>query len=141
MKSDKSTIKWLSRAYWLKIKIEKLQSHRAEMQAMAEGVKSMDYGKIHAQGGERPTLADAALGLIELDHMIADAIMKFTRTVDEITETINKVEDERLSTILYLRYVKGEKWEQICVVIHYEWAQTHRLHHLAVEEVKKIRER
>ena len=136
-KAEKEIIAWLSRAYWLKIKIEKLQLQRAELQAMAEGVKAMDYGKVHTQGGDKTTLADAALGLIELDGKIAATIMRFTKVVDEITEAINRVNDERLSTLLHLRYVKGERWEQIAVAINYAWRQIHRLHHMALAAVSE----
>ena len=130
--TEQELIRWLSRAYWLRIRITKLQEQRRQMQELAEGVRGMDYSKSITQGGEPVTLADAVARLVDLDAKIAGKIMRYTAAVDEITEAIKCVEDERLQTLLYLRYVKGERWEQIAVAINYAWRQTHRLHRKAI---------
>ena len=134
---EKEIIAWLSRAYWLKIKIEKLQQQRHELAIMAESARGMDYSKSPSSGGEPTTIADNVLGLVTLDSKIAGKIAEYFRVVDEIMQTISSVEDERLSTLLYLRYVKGERWEQISVAIGYAWRQTHRLHHQALEAINQ----
>ena len=130
--TEQETIRWLSRAYWLRIRITKMQEQRRQMQALAEGVRGMDYSRSITQGGEPQTLLDAVARLVDLDAKIAAEIMKYTAAVDEITAAIRCVEDERLQTLLYLRYVKGERWEQIAVAINYAWRQTHRLHRKAI---------
>jgi len=130
--TEKEIIAWLSRAYWLRIRITKLQEQRRQMQELAEGVRGMDYSKSITQGGEPVTLADAVARLVDLDATIAGEIMRYTAAVDEITAAIKCVDDERLQTVLYLRYVKGERWEQIAVAINYAWRQTHRLHRKAI---------
>ena len=135
--TEQETIRWLSRAYWLRIRITKMQEQRRQKQARAEGVRGMDYSRSITQGGEPQTLLDAVARLVDLDAKIAAEIMKYTAAVDEITTAIKCVEDERLQTLLYLRYVKGERWEQIAVAINYAWRQTHRLHRKAIMNVSE----
>ena len=135
--TEQETVRWLSRAYWLRVRIRKMQEQREAMRAMIESAKAMDYSRVMVQGGEPSTIADAVLRLVEADNKIAAEIVKYIAAVDEITEVIRLVEDERLSTLLYLRYVKGERWEQIAVAINYAWAQVHRLHHMALAAVRE----
>ena len=123
--TEQELIRWLSRAYWLRIRITKLQEQRRQMQELAEGVRGMDYSKSITQGGEPVTLADAVARLVDLDAKIAGEIMRYTTAVDEITEAINRVEDSRLSGLLYLRYVCGERWEKVACELNYGWAQVH----------------
>ena len=133
--TEQELIRWLSRAYWLRIRITKLQEQRRQMQELAEGVRGMDYSKSITQGGEPVTLADAVARLVDLDAKIAGEIMRYTAAVDEITQAINRVEDARLSGLLYLRYVCGERWEKVACELNYGWAQVHRLHHRALSAV------
>lgn len=135
--TEQETIRWLSRAYWLRIRITKMQEQRWQMQALAEGVRGMDYSRSITQGGEPQTLLDAVARLVDLDAKIAEEIMKYTAAVDEITAAIKCVEDSRLSGLLYLRYVCGERWERVACDLSYGWAQVHRLHHRALAAVRE----
>ena len=65
--TEQETIRWLSRAYWLRIRITKMQEQRRQMQALAEGVRGMDYSRSITQGGEPQTLLDAVARLVDLD--------------------------------------------------------------------------
>ena len=117
--TEQETVRWLSRAYWLKIKIEKLQQQRTQLEALAAGVRGTDYSKSPSHGGQPTTIADTVLGLVTMDQKIAAKVAEYTAAVDEITEMINSLGDERLSTLLYMRYVQGERWEKIAVAINY----------------------
>lgn len=130
--TEQELIRWLSRAYWLRLKIERMQEQRRENQMLIEGARGIDYAKEIIRGGTPMTLEDAVLRLVDLDAKLAAEIQRYTAAVDEITQAINRVEDERLKTVLYLRYVKGEHWEQIAVAINYAWRQTHRMHRKAI---------
>jgi len=133
--TEKETIKWLSRAYWLRIKIEKLQRQRDELESLAAGVRGTDYSKLPSRGGEPSTIADTVLGLVTMDQKIAGKVAEYTAAVDEITEMINSLGDERLSTLLYMRYVQGERWEKIAVAINYTWRHTLRIHREAIKAI------
>lgn len=63
--------------------------------------------------------------------------------VIELTEAILKIEKaiERLSPnermVVRLHYIDGLKWDQVCVEIGYEWAQTHRIHASALRKLRE----
>ena len=104
-------------------------------QSLAEGVRGMDYSRSITQGGEPQTLLDAVARLVDLDAKIAEEIMKYTAAVDEITAAIKCVEDERLQTLLYLRYVELKKWHEIAA----EMDKTERwIYKLSEKSLKKF---
>lgn len=56
----------------------------------------------------------------------------------EILETVLKVADKELQRILYFRYIKGHKWEQIALDVNKDYRWTLRLHGRALKEIEKI---
>ncbi len=136
--TEQETIRWLSRAYWLRLRIERMQEHRRENQMLIEGAKGIDYAKEMIRGGTPTTLEDAVLRLVDLDAKLAAEIQRYSVMVDEITAVIKSVEDERLATLLYLRYVKGERMERIACEMGYVWRHIMRLHRRALAAVCKI---
>lgn len=135
--TEKETIKWLSRAYWLRIKIEKLQRQRDELESLAAGVRGTDYSKSPSHGGEPSTIADTVLGLVTMDQKIAGKVAEYTAAVDEITQTINSLDDERLSTLLYMRYVQGARMEKIACEMNYTYRHVKRLHRRGISVISK----
>ena len=135
--TEQETIRWLSRAYWLRLRIERMQEHRRENQMLIEGARGIDYAKEIIRGGTPTTLEDAVLRLVDLDAKLAAEIQRYTAAVDEITQAIKCVDDERLQTVLYLRYVKGERMEQIACEMNYGYRHVKRLHRRGVDEVRK----
>ncbi len=140
--TEQETVRWLSRAYWLRIRIERMQEHRRENQMLIEGAKGIDYARELIRGGTPTTLEDAVLRLVDLDAKLAAEIQQYSGIVDEITAVIRSVEDERLATLLYLRYVKGERMERIACEMSYGYRHVKRLHRRGVAAVmKKLAER
>ena len=56
----------------------------------------------------------------------------------EIAETIEKLPNINHVELLKLRYIHRMTWEHITVEIDKSWTQTHRLHHIALQELAKI---
>ena len=42
---------------------------------------------------------------------------------------------ERERYLMQLRYIKGDRWENICVAMGYEWRQVHRIHAEALQMI------
>lgn len=51
----------------------------------------------------------------------------------EITDKIERMENEDEKDILMYRYIKRMKWEEICTKMNREWAQIHRIHARALK--------
>lgn len=95
---------------------------------------SNDAGMPHGSGVSRRTedkairLADKALKWKEAE---LDAIAK-RQEVFEVIHSVSGIEGE----VLYERYINLRHWEEICVLIHYSWVQTHEYHKRALRIVQ-----
>ena len=96
---------------------------------------SQDAGMPHGSGVSRRTenkairLADKAIKWKEAE---LDAIEK-RQEVFELIHDIDGIEGQ----LLYERYVNLHRWEDICVIIHLSWRQTHRIHGKALSIAEK----
>ena len=54
--------------------------------------------------------------------------------IEKAIEALNPTERE----LMRLRYIDGREWVEICETIHYEWAQTHRIHARALAKIKNL---
>ena len=91
-------------------------------------------GMPHGTGTSRKTedkairLADKAL---EWKQAELDAIEKR----QEIFELIADIEGPE-GDVLYERYIMLRTWEEVCVIVHYSWTQTHEYHKRALAIVQ-----
>lgn len=53
-----------------------------------------------------------------------------------IEEAIENLEPRERALMRY-RYIDGYKWEKICVLLHYEWRQTHNIHSEALRKLQE----
>lgn len=114
------------------------QDHLDELRAMAERI-TPNYGG--SGGGTHQTgdkLGAAVAKIVEAEERLDAEITMLIATEREVERTIQSVEDERLSSILYRRYICGNKWEEIAVSLNIEYRWLLRLHGRALQEVQKI---
>ena len=77
--------------------------------------------------------------IVDLEREIDGEVDELVKLREEITETISKINDARLKTLLTMRYINGYKWEKIALNMHYSYSSlTYYLHPRALQEVEKI---
>lgn len=54
--------------------------------------------------------------------------------IEKAIEDLNPTERE----LIRLRYIDGADWVDVAETIHYEWAQTHRVHARALAKIKNL---
>ena len=54
--------------------------------------------------------------------------------IEKALELLDPTERE----LMRLRYIEGADWIEVCDTIHYEWAQTHRIHARALNKLKNV---
>lgn len=54
--------------------------------------------------------------------------------IEKAIEDLNPTERE----LIRLRYIDGADWVDVAETIHYEWAQTHRVHSRALAKIKNL---
>ena len=93
-------------------------------------------GMPHGSSIGRPTeekalrLADARMRLVEARLEAAEK----RQVVFDVINSIDGVEGD----LLFERYIKLRKWEEICVLLHYSWNGIHSAHRRALDIVEQM---
>lgn len=85
-------------------------------------------------------LADNIDKLNRVRQRCIDAQHEATATMEKIYNTISKIEDIDLKTLLYKKYIHDEIWEQIAVEMNFSYRWVLKLHGKALVEAKKVLE-
>jgi hypothetical protein len=78
---------------------------------------------------------------MDLESEINEDLKTLIDLKREVVTIIKCVERTELQTILEMRYLCFETWEEIAVALHYDLRHIHRLHGRALEEVDLVRRR
>ena len=81
-------------------------------------------------------LSDYAAKIDEIEQDLISARYKRICLFQEVQRRIETMENEREKDLLTYRYIRGMKWEEICVVMNYKWRQIHRIHSSALANIK-----
>lgn len=81
-------------------------------------------------------LSDYAAKLDELERTYIKERYACISEFQTITDSIEKIEDEKEKSVLFERYIKLKKWEEICVLLDKSWAHIHRIHANALNNLK-----
>ena len=69
---------------------------------------------------------------------LTDAERNAERILDEIMDVLEQLSCEEEKAVISARYLQLCSWEEVCIVVHYEWAQTHRFHAKALRELSAL---
>ncbi|MBP0976088.1 MAG: hypothetical protein J6P20_08495 [Oscillospiraceae bacterium] len=99
---------------------------------------------------EAEALRDHEGQRVELDAAVAkyvdaceEAEKELSRLADlrqDIRQLIDKVNDTRMHSILWRRYISGLSWEQVAVSMNYTYRRVTQLHGEALKEICSIQE-
>lgn len=117
-------------------RVRRLETEYHDELIMVDAIRSAsdNDGMPHGSGISKPTeekalrIADKHLRLIEAR---TEAIEK-RQTVFDLVNGIDGIEGD----LLYERYIKLRKWEEICILLHYSWQGVHLVHRRALAIVE-----
>ena len=127
------TAKDFLRQYEYAVKrIRRLEEEYEAETLLIDAVRSVsdNDGMPHGSGISKPTeekavrLADKRLRLIQAR---LDAL-EIKQEIFDLIDRIDGIEGD----VLYERYIKLHKWEEICVLVHYSWQGVHKVHKRAL---------
>ena len=124
---------YLSQYRWLNESINSKLEQAQRIRELASAVSSSCGG---GSGGTSDKVGNAVAKLVDLENDINADIDKLVDLRREIEAAIASVEDEKLQTLLRLRYISCLTWEQIAVKMSYSYKQVCRLHGKALARVK-----
>ena len=117
-------------------RVRRLEAEYHDELLMVDAIRSAsdNDGMPHGTGISKPTedkalrIADKHLRLIEAR---TEAIEK-RQAVFDLINGIDGIEGD----LLFERYIKLRKWEEICILLHYSWQGVHKVHRRALAIVE-----
>ena len=129
---------YLRQYEWAVKRVRRYEEEYQNESILIDAVRSLsdNDGMPHGSGVSKPTeqkairLADKRLRLINAE---LDAI-RVKQDLFDFIDSIEGIEGD----ILYHRYIRLLKWEEVCLIVHYSWPNTMRIHRRALDRVQKI---
>ena len=128
-----TTIGWLGRYKYIDLRIEAKAEQAMHMRTRLEGPRAVLSSTPRGNAGMDWT--KTLIKLIDLENEIDQELGALIASRKEITAAINSVPDERLQTILELRYVNGKSWQTIADEMHYTREHVLELHRRSLKYV------
>lgn len=116
-------------------RVKLLQDTIEQLRTEAESVSISLDGMPHGQGNK--SWENIAVKLAEYETELSEELSAFWEKRMDIINTIGLL-DHQHQTLLYKRYIKGMRWEQIAYEMHFSWRHCHRVHGRALAELDKI---
>ena len=132
------TIKeWLNRGRLLDLQINKLLAERDSVFDLAvKATGSIQKDKVQtSKKNTSERIYVKYISYTEENDKIVDELVEINH---EILSAINEVEDPTLRTLLQLRYINFETWEQIANDMNYSYMQVCRLHGKALGKINML---
>ena len=113
----------------LDIKIRQKQDQLDCLKETAGGNAAIRYDKLNVQITVAPDMVERnVLRMVELEEKIWADKLKMETLKDQIIDQIQSLEDERYIDLLFRRYVKYQKFEQIALDMSYDYVYIRELH-------------
>ena len=113
----------------------------ASLRSLATSISVELKSDVVQSSGTKDKMANTIDRIVDLEREIDADIDQLVNLKREIMSVIDKVEDHILIDILYKRYFRYEKWEEIAIEMNYSYRQVTRLHGQALQEVRRILEK
>ena len=134
-------IEYLSRAHWIKVKIEKLKTLLEEYRMKAGSIPGPNYDREivdHTRNLEAP-FVKWIYKSIETEEKIKKLEEELPKVEGEIIDLIDTLQNLDYRLVLVYRYLNWMSWDEIAHKMYYSNPTIRRWHSLAIEELKMSR--
>lgn len=118
----------------LKKEIEQLQEQIKQLNQQIYMVSSTKITGAPGGSGSPDKIADNIARLDELMRYYMDKLQVVVMRQEQIEKEIEQLPEQERVLMRY-RYIEGLEWENICIEMHYAWAQIHRIHASALKKI------
>lgn len=136
--SNQEVKRWLSRYINTQREIKALRSNLYSIRETEDGLKAQALTGMPGGSGNKDRMAETVERIQRIERKLSEKILSLGFDLKEISDVIDRVEDQRHRELLRYRYIDGMKWEEICFVMHYSWQHLHRIHAGALQDVYEI---
>lgn len=120
----------------LKRELNQLNDRIKELRSIAESVSAQKLTGMPSAHSDTSTVERNVIRISEMQEMYNAKINLMLTEQMRIEKAIEKLPSLERQIIRY-RYMDGYHWEQICILIGYEWTQTHEHHSRALRMLEK----
>lgn len=111
---------------------KQLEQHLETIEAALYNPKIQQLKQIPRAPSQGNATEDLANKHLELMDRYREKLAELTMEQLAIEEAIERLPN-RERNVLRAYYIRGLKWEEVCVSVGYAWAQTHRIHSRALQ--------
>ena len=131
-----TTKEYLSRAYYLDMRIRSKAMQIAELETLATKVNAA-LSPIKVQTSkDNHKMESTVIKMTEYQEELNNYMKKLIQVKRETKEIIDTVTNDEYRVLLELRYLSSMRWEEIAVEMNYSIDHVFRLHRRALKAVK-----
>lgn len=119
----------------LGLEVRQLRAELSAMESRIYAPKGQNFSSTPRGGSHGRTMDDLAAGHIKLKGRYEEKKKALDKERREIKKAMSvlTVKEQR---VIVARYFDGKSWADVCLAVHYEWAQTHRIHGSALRKLE-----
>lgn len=125
--SNNAKKKYLNSYKWLKHRARSLELEIEAIRSQYTG-HAITYSDMPKAPSSVHDLSDYASAVFELVDSLNTIHVDIIRQYEQISEAIERLEDETEKQVLRLRYLRGYQWHQIANAIGYAERNTYKIH-------------
>lgn len=126
---------WLWRYRETKKDVRRYEEELRELLESQESTGAIRYSDMPKGSSNQADLSDYMAEREKVWKKVMKAKYKRIKVFQEVENVIEQLPTADERGILSARYIKGKPWENVCVECGYEWAQMHRIHFRALEQI------
>jgi hypothetical protein len=131
---NKAKIRYLSQYVDLGLEYQEImQSYESYYTRALQAKRMSDMPQSRQPAGDK--MADIMVRIEQLEDLLDARELELIQLRTDIENVIGRVSDSVHRRLLRLRYIDGEKWEQVAVDMAYSWQHIHRLHSSALDYI------
>lgn len=120
---------------WLKKNIEELEERLFQVETKARCITASMEKDFITGGVIRDRMAERVAEMADISITINEQLRKAYQLEKEIEDAIDSL-DEREKYLIRLKYIRCMTWPEVCVEMNYTWQHIHRIHAMALEQIK-----
>ena len=110
------------------------QSELDDLREMSTALGGFQMGDRVQTSPDFDKIGKTVAKIVDKQNEINDMINHLVDKKDEASKLIDQLEDQNERMVLRRRYLKGMKWEDICVDMGYSWRRVHYIHSDALKK-------
>jgi len=135
-----TTKQYLQQAYYLNKKINGYAEKLDKLRDLSTSLPTKDASKDRVkENRRRDSIGDVVAAIVDLEAKIAEKLQELNEKANEIEALIDKIEDSKVRTVMFERYIMFRGWDEVAWEMGYSVQHVYRLHSKGLTEANILR--